>query len=57
MVVAYAVAAAEGFWLAGAKLCARWDAVTAMLKAVSEFAKLGTTSGQPHPATMPAGLR
>ena len=41
-VVAYAVAAAKAFWLAAAKLSARWGAVTAMSKAVGELAKLGT---------------
>ena len=40
--VAYAVAAAKAFWLAAAKLSARWGAVTAMSKAVGELAKLGT---------------
>lgn len=34
--VAYAVATAKAFWLAAAKLSARWGAVTAMSKAVGD---------------------
>ena len=53
--VAYAVAAAKAFWLAAAKLSARWGAVTAMSKAVGELAKLGTkmSAGRRPEATSP----